>query len=133
MAHRAALCFRCSTTRAPVRARDLLRKWILQPLLSIDTIARRQDAVGELLDNILLRRDVRDLLKGIGDIERLVSRAVTGQGNARDLVALAQRLANFARTGFGAAKRRRGGLDQRARTSQPNAGFSRTFSGSACR
>ncbi len=35
-----------------------------------------------------MRRDVRDLLKGIGDIERLVSRAVTGQGNARDLVAL---------------------------------------------
>ena len=66
----------------------LLRKWILQPLLSIDTIARRQDAVGELLDNILLRRDARDLLKGIADIERLVSRAVTGQGNARDLVAL---------------------------------------------
>lgn len=66
----------------------LLRKWVLQPLLSIDTIARRQDAVGELLDNILLRRDVRDLLKGMADIERLVSRAVTGQGNARDLVAL---------------------------------------------
>jgi DNA mismatch repair protein MutS len=66
----------------------LLRKWILQPLLSIDTIARRQDAVGELLDNILLRRDARDLLKGMADIERLVSRAVTGQGNARDLVAL---------------------------------------------
>ena len=66
----------------------LLRKWILQPLLAIDTIARRQDAVGELLDNILLRRDARDLLKGMADIERLVSRAVTGQGNARDLVAL---------------------------------------------
>lgn len=66
----------------------LLRKWILQPLLSIDTIARRQDAVSELLDNILLRRDARDLLKGMADIERLVSRAVTGQGNARDLVAL---------------------------------------------
>lgn len=66
----------------------LLRKWVLQPLLSIDTISRRQDAVAELLDNILLRRDARDLLKGMGDIERLVSRAVTGQGNARDLVAL---------------------------------------------
>lgn len=66
----------------------LLRKWILQPLLSLDTISRRQDAVSELLDNLLMRRDVRDLLKGIGDIERLVSRAVTGAGNARDLVAL---------------------------------------------
>jgi len=66
----------------------LLRKWILQPLLQQDRIERRQEAVAELLDNLLLRRDVRDLLKSIGDIERLISRAVTGQGNARDLVAL---------------------------------------------
>jgi len=66
----------------------LLRKWILQPLLIKDRIERRQEAVGELLGNLLLRRDMRDLLKSIGDIERLVSRAVTGQGNARDLVAL---------------------------------------------
>ncbi|MBV9866059.1 MAG: DNA mismatch repair protein MutS [Abitibacteriaceae bacterium] len=66
----------------------LLRKWILQPLLIKDRILRRQEAVSELLENLLVRRDVRDLLKSIGDIERLVSRAVTGQGNARDLVAL---------------------------------------------
>jgi DNA mismatch repair protein MutS len=66
----------------------LLKKWILQPLLQKDRIEKRQEAVAELLGNVLLRRDVRDLLKGVGDIERLVSRAVTGQGNARDLVAL---------------------------------------------
>ncbi len=66
----------------------LLRKWILQPLLSKERIERRLDAVSELRDNLLLRRDCRDLLKGIGDIERLVSRAVSGTGNARDLVAL---------------------------------------------
>ena len=66
----------------------LLRKWILQPLLSRERIERRQEAVGELRDNILLRRDCRDLLKAVGDIERLVSRAVAGTGNARDLIAL---------------------------------------------
>ena len=66
----------------------LLRKWILQPLLSKERIERRLDAVSELRDNLLLRRDCRDLLKGIGDIERLVSRAVSGTGNARDLVSL---------------------------------------------
>jgi len=37
----------------------LLRKWILQPLLSRERIERRQEAVGELRDNILLRRDWR--------------------------------------------------------------------------
>jgi DNA mismatch repair protein MutS len=66
----------------------LLKKWILQPLLQKDRIEKRQEAVAEFLGNVLLRRDVRDLLKSVGDIERLVSRAVTGQGNARDLVAL---------------------------------------------
>ena len=66
----------------------LLRKWILQPLLSRERIERRQEAVGELRDNILLRRDCRDLLKSIGDIERLVARCVAGTANARDLVAL---------------------------------------------
>jgi DNA mismatch repair protein MutS len=66
----------------------LLRKWILQPLLSGDRIERRLDAVSELRDNLLLRRDGRDLLKSIGDIERLVARSVAGTGNARDLVSL---------------------------------------------
>ncbi len=74
-------------TRTGAGAR-LLKKWILQPLLSKSRIENRQDAVSELLGDTLLRGDVRDLLKGIGDIERLVARAVAGQGNARDLVAL---------------------------------------------
>jgi len=54
----------------------LLRKWVLQPLLVKERIERRQEAVGELRDNLLLRRDVRDLLRGVGDIERLVARSV---------------------------------------------------------
>ncbi len=74
-------------TRTGAGAR-LLRKWILQPLLQRDRILSRQDAVAEMLDNLLLRRDVRDLLRSISDIERLVTRAVAGQANARDLVSL---------------------------------------------
>ncbi len=74
-------------TRTGAGAR-LLKKWILQPLLSKSRIENRQDAVAELRGDTLLRGDVRDLLKGVGDIERLVARAVAGQGNARDLVAL---------------------------------------------
>lgn len=66
----------------------LLRKWVLQPLLSTERIERRQEAVQEMRDNLLLRRDCRDLLKGTGDIERLVARAVAGTGNARDLAML---------------------------------------------
>ena len=76
-----------TSARAGAGAR-LLKKWILQPLLSKSRIENRQDAVSELLGDTLLRGDVRDLLKQISDIERLVARAVAGQGNARDLVAL---------------------------------------------
>ena len=74
-------------TRTGAGAR-LLKRWILQPLLSRERIENRHDAVAELFGDVLLRGDVRQLLRGLGDIERLVSRAVTGQGNARDLVAL---------------------------------------------
>jgi DNA mismatch repair protein MutS len=66
----------------------LLRRWILQPLLSRPEIEKRLDAVNELRDNLLLRGDVRDLLKRIADIERLVSRVVTRQAGPRDLASL---------------------------------------------
>ncbi len=85
--HKGTLLELLDETRTGAGSR-LLRKWILQPLLSKERIERRLDAVSELRDNLLLRRDCRDLLKGIGDIERLVARAVSGTGNARDLVAL---------------------------------------------
>jgi DNA mismatch repair protein MutS len=49
-------------TRTGAGAR-LLKKWILQPLLQSHRIANRQDAVQELLGDLLLRGDVRDLLK----------------------------------------------------------------------
>ncbi|BCM90746.1 DNA mismatch repair protein MutS [Abditibacteriota bacterium] len=89
----------------------LLRKWILQPLLSRERIERRQEAVGELRDNILLRRDCRDLLRAIGDIERLVSRAVAGTGNARDLVALRNALQTLPSIGLALQDAHSGSLE----------------------
>src|SRR5207237_896673 len=49
----------------------------------------------EFAANELLRGDVRDLLKGINDIERLVSRAAAGLANARDLIGLKDSLARL--------------------------------------
>jgi DNA mismatch repair protein MutS len=69
-----------------------LRRWIEQPLLDPQAIVRRHDAVGRLKDNILARGDGRDALKAVADIERLVSRAVTGLATPRDLGALRQSL-----------------------------------------
>ncbi len=67
----------------------LIRRWLDQPLLDVPTIIRRQEAVEELYRNALLRGDLREVLRDIQDMERLMSRIVIGSANARDLVALA--------------------------------------------
>jgi len=65
-----------------------MRRWLLQPLLDQNDINNRLDAVVELSSNLFLRSDLRDALKNISDLERLISRTVTGRANARDLVGL---------------------------------------------
>jgi DNA mismatch repair protein MutS len=66
----------------------MLRKWLQRPLLNIDEINKRLDAVDELSRNVFLRSDIGDALKRIQDLERLITRIVYGNANARDLVAL---------------------------------------------
>ena len=70
----------------------LLRKWLDQPLLDVKRINRRLDAVEELFNDALMRGELRDVLGGIQDLERLMSRIVSESANARDLVGLAQSL-----------------------------------------
>ncbi len=70
----------------------LLRRWLLQPLVDVATIQARLDAVEELVRDGLLRQDLRRLLDGIYDVERLVGRIGFGNANARDLVALKRAL-----------------------------------------
>ena len=69
-----------------------LRRWLLQPLLDIKGIKARQDTIKELTANSALREDLRQILKGIYDLERLTGRVGAGTANARDLVALADSL-----------------------------------------
>ncbi len=66
----------------------LLRRWITQPLLDVERIRERLDAVEALVNDALLRHDLRALLNGLYDIERLAGRIGFGSANARDLVAL---------------------------------------------
>jgi len=65
-----------------------LRKWIEQPLVNVSDIHMRQEAVGELKEKFMLRSEIRELLKGVYDIERLISRIVIGNVNCRDLLSL---------------------------------------------
>ncbi|RJP22226.1 MAG: DNA mismatch repair protein MutS [Candidatus Abyssobacteria bacterium SURF_5] len=65
-----------------------LRSWVLRPLMQLEKIISRQDAVGELVDCNSLRLRLRSILSEVHDIERLVGR-ISGPGaGARDMVAL---------------------------------------------
>ena len=74
-------------TVTPMGAR-LLRRWLDQPLLDVERINARLDAISEFHGNLLMRTKIRETLGGIYDLERLTSRTVTGTANARDLIAL---------------------------------------------
>lgn len=63
----------------------LIKSWIEKPLVSIAGIVRRQNAVTELYDGIIMRADIRDSLNGVSDIQRSVTRVVYGTANAREL------------------------------------------------
>ncbi len=72
-----------------------LRRWLLQPLLSIEGISARQDTAEELVSNGSLRHHLQQLLKQIYDLERLAGRAGSGTANGRDLVAMADSFARL--------------------------------------
>jgi DNA mismatch repair protein MutS len=66
----------------------MLRSWIERPLINVSKITKRQNAVGELFDNSILRDDVRQALSSINDMERLMSRIAYGTANAKELRSL---------------------------------------------
>ncbi|SDF46215.1 DNA mismatch repair protein MutS [Methanolobus vulcani] len=78
-------------TKTPMGRRQL-QKWLLKPLISVDSINDRLDAVSWLHDNTLVRFDIRAHLSYVKDMERLVGRVMYGNSNARDLVSLKKSL-----------------------------------------
>jgi DNA mismatch repair protein MutS len=70
----------------------LMKRWINQPLLDRAQIHARLDAVEEFFRDSFLRGDIRKLLDGLYDVERLVGRIGFGNANARDLIALKRAL-----------------------------------------
>ena len=66
----------------------LLRRWLNDPLIDVNEINLRLEAVKELKDNIILRSDLIDALKKVYDIERLAGRISYGSANGRDLISL---------------------------------------------
>src|SRR5437899_1802168 len=56
-------------TRTPAGAR-LLRSWLSQPLVDVQRLEERLDAVGEFYDDAAGRARARELLSGVRDLER---------------------------------------------------------------
>ncbi|MBN2244887.1 MAG: DNA mismatch repair protein MutS [Candidatus Aminicenantes bacterium] len=70
----------------------LLRSWLLHPLMDLKKIKSRQDAVEEILGHAIERYDIRELLKGIFDLERLTGKISLAVAHPRDLISLKKSL-----------------------------------------
>jgi DNA mismatch repair protein MutS len=75
----------------------LMRTWLLRPLTSLEAIRDRLDAVEELAVRTTDRGKLRETLKTIQDLERLISRIALSTAGPRDLAALSRSLASVPR------------------------------------
>ena len=89
-----SLLWAIDRTRTSAGAR-LLRRHLEKPLVNETAIRARLDAVRELYSDGVLRDELREILKGITDIERLTTRLVYGTANARDLKSLERTIRLF--------------------------------------
>ena len=76
-------------TRTPMGSR-LLRRWLNQPLLDIDQLNGRLDAVHGWYNHMATRTELRQLLRQIGDLERWTNRAAQEIARPHDLVGIRQ-------------------------------------------
>lgn len=86
---RGSLLWVLDKTCTAMGAREL-REWVEAPLMDVEAIEHRQNAVQALTEDLMLRSDLRAHLKRIYDLERLMSKLVYGSINPRDMLALSQ-------------------------------------------
>lgn len=73
----------------------LMRSWLEQPLYSIPAITRRLNAVEELYNDTVGRKELRSFLSGVYDLERLMGQIMYGSANGRTLVAISKSLSKM--------------------------------------
>ena len=66
----------------------LMHQWVSQPLLHVKKINKRQDGVQYFFNNGMVRAELRQTLKPLNDLERLINRVIAGNAQPRDLVAM---------------------------------------------
>ena len=84
---RGSLFWVLDKTRTAMGAR-MLRTWIEQPLLDVNAIQARLDAIEALNKNEITCAEIREYLNPVYDLERLAARISYKSANPRDLVAL---------------------------------------------
>jgi len=84
---RGSLLWVLDKTGTPMGGR-MLRSWVERPLLNPAAIKRRLTAVNELFSDTVRRSELIYALREIGDMRRLIGKAVYGTANAKDLKAL---------------------------------------------
>lgn len=70
----------------------LMKKWLREPLIEVEEIHRRLNAVEELTADPLFLNDLRENLRSVYDFERLAAKIAAQAANARDLLALKKSL-----------------------------------------
>jgi DNA mismatch repair protein MutS len=78
-------------TRTAMGAR-LIKSWLRYPLIEIEDIEARHAAVEEAKNNLQIRRNIREHLNSVHDLERVGSKIVMRHANARDMIALKRSL-----------------------------------------
>lgn len=73
----------------------MFRSWIERPLINVNRIKFRQDAVDELYKDIILRDAIEECLVGIHDMERIMTKITYGSANGRDLKSLSSALSKL--------------------------------------
>lgn len=83
-------------TATPMGGR-LLHQWVSKPLLNVDHINQRLDAVAYFWKQGLFRNEIIEVMEEFDDLERLVNRVLSGHAIPRDLVAIRRNLARIPR------------------------------------
>ncbi len=75
---------RCKTSMGT----RLLKKFIKNPLMNPEKIRERQGDIGYFIEEVLVREEIKEKLKEVYDLERLMGKIILGTENARDLIAM---------------------------------------------
>ena len=76
-------------TRTAMGSR-MMRSWLERPLLDSVEIGRRLGAVEDLVGSTMVRGELSQALREVSDLERVMTRIVTGSANCRDLLGLSR-------------------------------------------